>query len=310
MNTRPIISFDYALKRLLRQKANHDILEGFLSELLKRQIKIKNILDSESNQEKADDKQTRVDLLVKDATGALMIIELQYQHEIDYLLRMLFGVSKTIVDHMSQGQSYGKVKKVYSINIIYFTLGEGDDYIYHGQTEFKGIHTQQLLQLTPKQRERFRKDAPRDLYPEYYILEVKHFDDVARNTLDEWIYYLKNNTIKDDFKAQGMDKVRARLDYYNLTLEERKRYDKDIDRKLGWDSAIETARIDGEEIGIKKGEEIGMKKGRAEGEEIGREKALEAIILENHRAGLSMELIQSFTRVSMEKIIEIIEQNE
>ena len=305
MNTRPIISFDYALKRLLRQKANHDILEGFLSELLKRQIKIKNILDSESNQESADAKQNRVDLLVKDATGELMIIEVQYQHEIDYLLRMLFGVSKTIVDHISQGQPYEKVKKVYSVNIIYFTLGEGDDYIYHGQTEFRGIHTQQLLQLTSKQREHFKKDALHDLYPEYYILEVKHFDDVARNTLDEWIYYLKNSTIKDDFKAQGMDKVRKILAYDQLSTKEQKRYDKDVDRKLGWDSAIKTAKIDGRAEGWAEG----RAEGRAEGEEIGRKKALEALILENHRAGLSVEQIQSFTHVSMEEIIKILKQN-
>ena len=305
MSARTIVSFDYALKRLLRHKTNHEILEGFLSELLKRQIKIKSLLDSESNQETADSKQNRVDLLVEDQNGELMIIEVQYQHEIDYLLRMLFGVSKTIVEHMSKGQPYGKVKKVYSVNIIYFSLGEGDDYIYHGQTDFKGIHTQHLLQLSPKQRERFNKYAPRDLYPEYYILEVKHFDDIARNTLDEWIYYLKNSTIKDDFKAQGMDKVRKLLAYDQLSTKEQKRYDQDIDRKLGLDSAIETARIEGEDIG--------MKKGRAEGEEIGikkgEEKSMKITILESHRIGLSMEQIQSITHVSIEKILEIIEQN-
>ena len=292
MTTRTIISFDYALKRLLRHKANHEILEGFLSELLKRQIKINSILDSESNQESADDKQNRVDMLVENETGELMIIEVQYQHEIDYLLRMLFGVSKTIVDHMSKGQPYEKVKKIYSINIIYFTLGEGDDYIYHGQTDFKGIHTQHLLQLSPKQREHFKKDTPCDLYPEYYILEVKHFDDVARNTLDEWIYYLKNSTIKDDFKAQGMDKIRVLLAYDHLSPEEKKLYDKDIDRKLGLDSAIETAKIEG----------------RAEGEEIGREKVLESIILDSNRLGLSIEQIKSITHVSTEKIIKILKR--
>ena len=309
MSTRTIISFDYALKRLLRHKANHEILEGFLSELLKRQIKIKNILDSESNQETADDKQNRVDLLVKDETGELMIIEVQYQHEIDYLLRMLFGVSKTIVDHMSKGQPYEKVKKIYSINIIYFTLGEGDDYIYHGQTDFKGIHTQHLLQLSPKQREHFKKEAPRDLYPEYYILEVKHFNDVAKDTLDEWIYYLKNSTIKDDFKAQGMDKVRAILAYDQFSLEEQKRYDKDIDRKLGLDSMIKTAKMEGEDIGIKKGEEIGMKKGEEIGMKKGQEEVLKSHIIECNRIGLSLEQIQSITHVSIEKIIEILKQN-
>jgi len=34
--SRHLISFDWALKRLLCSKANFDILEGFLSELLKQ----------------------------------------------------------------------------------------------------------------------------------------------------------------------------------------------------------------------------------------------------------------------------------
>jgi hypothetical protein len=40
MPIRKLITFDWALKRLLRSKANFDILEGFFSELLKEDIKI------------------------------------------------------------------------------------------------------------------------------------------------------------------------------------------------------------------------------------------------------------------------------
>lgn len=50
------IRFDYAIKRLLRQKDNFSILEGFLSELLYEDIKIQEILESESNQIDAEDK--------------------------------------------------------------------------------------------------------------------------------------------------------------------------------------------------------------------------------------------------------------
>lgn len=50
-----LIRFDWAIKKLLRNKANFDILEGFLSELLGDNIKIRQILDSESNKETEDD---------------------------------------------------------------------------------------------------------------------------------------------------------------------------------------------------------------------------------------------------------------
>ncbi|WYD79654.1 MAG: hypothetical protein V8K32_10085 [Candidatus Electrothrix gigas] len=48
MPTRKLISFDWAMKKLLRSKANFDILEGFLSELLKEDIHILEILESEN----------------------------------------------------------------------------------------------------------------------------------------------------------------------------------------------------------------------------------------------------------------------
>ncbi|MDR2706634.1 MAG: hypothetical protein LBC02_12715, partial [Planctomycetaceae bacterium] len=61
---RVLISFDYALKRLLRNKSNYDVLEGFLSVLLKTDVKVKSIGESESNKEHEKDKYNKVDILV------------------------------------------------------------------------------------------------------------------------------------------------------------------------------------------------------------------------------------------------------
>jgi len=64
MQNRKLISFDWAIKRILRSKANFEILEGFLSELLFEDITILEILESESNQEQKDDKFNRLDIKV------------------------------------------------------------------------------------------------------------------------------------------------------------------------------------------------------------------------------------------------------
>ena len=48
------IRFDWAVKRLLRQKANFDVLEGFLTVLLGEEVKIIELLESESNQQSVD----------------------------------------------------------------------------------------------------------------------------------------------------------------------------------------------------------------------------------------------------------------
>ncbi|GHS86048.1 hypothetical protein FACS1894201_06500 [Bacteroidia bacterium] len=247
---RRILSFDYALKRLLRQETNYDILEGFLSELLGRHIKVKNIKEGESLQDNIDDKQTRVDILAEDADGELIIIEVQYQHEIDYLLRVLYGASKHLVKHIHKGNPYSSIKKVYSISILYFPqLHHDNEYIYHGKTDFRGMHTNQILTLTSKQQRAFSKIEAGDLYPEYYLLDVTNFNDVAANTLDEWIYYLKNNKVEDNFTALGLDKVREILDYDSLSPAEQCSYDKAIDIKLGWESAINTAKDEGRDEG-------------------------------------------------------------
>ena len=265
MVTRNMITFDWAMKRLLRQKANFEVLEGFLSELLRRKIIIKNIGESEGNKTDKDDKYNRVDILVEADDQELVIIELQFDSESDYFQRMIYGVSKSVTEYMSEGDPYSKVRKVYSVNIVYFDLGQGDDYVYHGITHFRGLHTNNELELTATQHQLYGKTVPGELYPEYYIIKVRGFNDVAKDTLDEWIYYLKNNTIRDDFTAQGLDRAREVLAYDNLSDSEKKQYWHNVEARRIKDSEISTAFLDGESKGLQKGKVIGLKKGEAIG---------------------------------------------
>ena len=119
------IRFDWAMKRLLRDKANFKVLEGLLTTLLNEKITIKNLLESESNQEEEYDKYNRVDLLAENSKGNLILIEVQNNNEYAYFQRMLFGTSKLVTEYINRGEGYDKVRKIYSINIVYFTLGHG-----------------------------------------------------------------------------------------------------------------------------------------------------------------------------------------
>jgi predicted transposase/invertase (TIGR01784 family) len=125
-----LIRFDWAMKKLLRHKANFDILEGFLSELLSEEVRIKLILESEGNKEDGDDKFNGVDILVENHKGELVIIEVQNTLEYDYFHRMLFGASKAITEHIKETEAYANVKKIISVTIAYFDLGQGKDYVY------------------------------------------------------------------------------------------------------------------------------------------------------------------------------------
>ena len=134
------IRFDWAMKRLLRDKANYVVLEGFLSTLLNNDIRIHRFLESESDPSDASDGFNRLDMLVEDQRGELVIIEIQNTRELDYFHRMLYGTSKAIVEYIKLGDVYGNIRKLYSINIVYFDLGQGTDYVYHGKTHFYGLH--------------------------------------------------------------------------------------------------------------------------------------------------------------------------
>lgn len=223
------VRFDWAIKRLLRQKANFGILEGFLSELLKEDIEIIEILESESNKETEEDKFNRVDVLVKDKKGELIIIEVQNSYALDYFMRILFGISKAVIEYMKEGHTYSKVKKVISVNIVYFDLGHGNDYIYRGTTNFRGIHENDTLELTPAQKKLFKKEKVEDVYPEIYLIKVNKFDDKAKNTLDEWIYFLKNSEIKQDFSAKGIKQADKVLKRANMSDEERREYQRFVE---------------------------------------------------------------------------------
>jgi predicted transposase/invertase (TIGR01784 family) len=277
-----LIRFDWAIKRLLRNKANFGILEGFLSELLEEDIKIESILESESNKETAGSKLNGVDLLVRNAKGELIIIEVQNDYQADYLLRMLFGTARLIVDNIDEGMAYREVKKVISIHIVYFDLGVGGDYIYYGSTSFWGKHKKDMLQLSKQEQEIFQADVVSKIYPQYYIIKVNDFDNIAKDTLDEWINFLKTQEIKEGTMAKGLKEAKEKLNYLHLTEEEKREYQRYIENWRDNEGII---------VG-------NYNKGRYEGK---MEEKIEIVknCLEN---GLGIEMISKLTGLSKEEI--------
>ena len=240
------IRFDWAIKRLLRQKTNFGILEGFLSELLNFDVKIQEILESESNKIDEKDKYNRVDILAKDDRNQLILIEVQNEKQHDYFHRMNYGQAKLITENISSGDTYDQIKKVFSINIVYFELGQGQDYIYIGKNEFRGYHYQDVLQLSEKQKQIYPSKDVSDIFTTYYILKVNNFDDNSKSTVDEWIYFLKNNEIKDEFRAKGLQEAKEKLRIDNLSGPEKEEYDLYIKDQRNKSGEIKTAFIDGQ----------------------------------------------------------------
>ena len=253
------IRFDWAVKRMLRDKANFAVLEGLITVLTGEVVKIEELLESEGNQENANDKFNRVDIKAKNSKGDIIIVEVQLTRQLYFLQRMLYGVSKAITEHIEIGNMYDKVKKVYSINILYFDLGKGSDYLYHGKTVFTGVHTNDLLEVNIKEAEELRMCVPQDIFPEYYIIRVNEFNSVATTPIEEWLDYLKNNRIKDDTSTPGLREARQKLLYMTMSDKERQAYDKHMDDIMVQNDVLDTAKMEGREEG--------RAEGRAEGEQ-------------------------------------------
>lgn len=280
------IRFDWAMKRLLRNKANYAVLEGLLTTLLEEKVTIHKLLESESNQEDEFDKYNRVDMLAENSKGELVLIEVQNNNEYAYFQRMLFGASKLVTEYINRGEGYEKVRKVYSVNIVYFSLGHGKDFVYHGKTEFVGIHNGDILELSPFQKQTFKVDKVSQLYPEYYILKVNDFNRVAKTPLEEWIYYLNTGNVPENATAPGLETVKEQLKLNRMSREELKAYYKHLDNIVILRDNIMTERAEG----------------RAEGLAEGRAEEKVAIARNLKALGMTAEQIAQATGLTKEKV--------
>ena len=292
------IRFDWAMKRLLRDKANFGVLEGFLTTLLNEEIKINKLLESESNQEDEFDKQNRVDLLAENDKGELFLIEVQNNSEYAYFQRMLFGTSKLVTEYINRGTGYGLIRKIYSINIVYFNLGNGTDVVYHGKTEFRGIHNGELLNLSPFQKQKFNVDAVSDLYPEYYILKVNDFNKWSKVPLEQWIYFLNTGNIPADATAPGLGEAREKLQLVRMSKAELNAYYHHLDNVVILRDNIVTARGEGH----LEGHAEGLEEGRAEGINIGAVQTKTDIAKQMKRDGVPVPTIIKYTGLTEEEI--------
>jgi conserved hypothetical protein (putative transposase or invertase) len=284
------VRFDWAIKRLLRQKANFDVLEGFLTVFLGEKVTILEILESESNQLSAEDKFNRVDIKARNSKDEIIIIEIQNTRELYYLERILYGVAKAITEHISLGETYYKVKKIYSISVLYFDIGKGNDYLYYGQNHFVGVHTGDHLQVNVKERDAIVSRMPAEIFPEYVLIRVNEFDKVAVTPLEEWMKYLKDGTIRPDTTAPGLSEAREKLKYFSMPPKERMAYDEHLSAVMIQNDVLDSAKLEGKI------------EGRAEGRAEGRDEERFSIARNMKQLGIPVDVIVKSTGLTSGEI--------
>ncbi len=227
MTDHPLISFDYAIKYLLKDKGDYEIVEGFISALLKsygyKDVKIISLLDTESNKENKKGKRSLADLVVEDDEHNKYIVEIERQYKDSFIHKACFNTSRLIVDHLGEQMDYMKIVKVFHISLLYFPVGKGA--IHHGQTVIREMETKEKLtvHITDPKTKEIICDAT-DILPEYFFISVPLFNDRLEKEMDDWLYVLKYDDIPETYHSPYMQRVADKLSILKMTPDERNTY--------------------------------------------------------------------------------------
>ncbi|WP_375319441.1 Rpn family recombination-promoting nuclease/putative transposase [Candidatus Tisiphia endosymbiont of Oplodontha viridula] len=297
MSDKTLVSLDYAIKYLLKNKGDYEIVEGFISAILQDAgypaVKVTNLLDGESNKESEELKQSVADVIVEDQQGHKYIVEIDSYYAGYFLHKACFNTSRLIVDTIRASQDYTSIKKIFHINLIYFAYANMKSPIYHGQTIFKEIEHESSRKLRSIDKYNKLVDV-HNLFPEYFIISVPIFNDVIKNEMDEWLYLAKYSEVRDDFKSPYMRKVAERLNLLKMTTKERIAYNKYVNESLKQRDYLLSAE--------EKGREEGIEKGREEGFEKGEEKKAIAMAKKMLAKRKPIDEIIEFTELTLEEI--------
>lgn len=226
MSNKPLMSFDYAIKYLLKDKGDYEIVEGFISALLKSsgygEVKIIALLDTESNKENQLGKRSLADLIVEDVDHNKYIIEIERNIKHTFMHKACFNTSRLIVDHLAQTIDYDKIIKVFHISLLYFPVGTGA--MYHGKTTIEEIETEEPLHYKIMHQETGKVLDIVDIFPEYFFISIPQFDDRLEKEIDDWLYVMKHDDVPATFHSPYMKKVAEKLSLLKMTPAEQNDY--------------------------------------------------------------------------------------
>ena len=252
---KPLISFDFAIKYLLKNKGDYDIIEGFISALFASQgyppIKINALLDTESNKEGLEMKKSIADLVVEDGEGNKYIVEIERAYTPNFMHKACFNSSRLVVDGIYGNQDYTTIKKIFHISLLYFSTKEMQKPVYHGKTIVHEVDTKHPVDVSIANEGLIIFNTP-NVFPEYFFISVPMFDDVINSEIDEWLYVMKHSEIKQGFKSPYMAKVAERLSVIKMSSEERNEYIYYQKQSVHSQDILNAARAEGEAKGIKK----------------------------------------------------------
>ncbi|AAS14032.1 conserved hypothetical protein [Wolbachia endosymbiont of Drosophila melanogaster] len=287
---------DVSFKRIFGTEKNRDILIHFLNDILgftgKNEIKDIEFLSTIQDLDIAAKKQSIVDVLCRDSTGAQYICEMQVAKTKGFEKRAQYYAAKAYSRQADKGDQYHNLKEIIFIAIA-------DCVLFPNKSEYKSKHTI-----------RDEDTNEHDLKDFYFIfIELPKFpknkEDQLENIVEKWVYFFRyaDETSEEELeKIIGSDviikKAYEELNRFNWSEKEFIAYGQEIKRILD-EQAVLAQKLDD-------ATEKGREEGKEEGIQIGHEKGRKAEKIEvaknSLKAGVSIDVIAQITGLSIDEI--------
>jgi len=279
---------DLAFKKIFGNEKHKNILISFLNAVLDfkgdREIVDVKLVNPYQVPKIPELKETILDIKAKNKNGESFIVEMQKKDIGDFAKRSLYYTSKAYVSQLDKGNDYSKLKKVYFIGILNFNIFENKNYISRHLIINQETNLQDL------------KDF------EFTFIELPKFNkslNELNTILDKWIYFIKNaenlEMIPKEFKS--LKEFKEAFEIATQTAwnkEELEVYEYIALKEADEINALRTAEMKG----IKKGEKRGEKKAKIE------------IVKNSLKEGLDIDIISKLTKLTIEEIKKIKDENE
>ena len=243
---------DYFIRYFFGLKGDEDLLLSFINAVMIDSnfatfVSVE-IINPFNLSEKANNKESIVDLKAVTEDGTIVIIEIQTYSTKNFFERTLYYWSKNYSSTLKKGEDYPELKPVISINLI-------DDILFD-KTD-KRMHTCYLLKEKNSNKILTDHIQLHGYCPPLAYVEIPKFDENAdiKKELKNWILFLKSN--KEEDKSQLLkedtifEKAMKKYNYFTDNKDLLNEYDKREAYLFYQASLMRGSRKDGFEEGIK-----------------------------------------------------------
>jgi len=290
---------DIAFKKIFGDENHKEVLISFLNAVLDfqgEQTIVEVELTNPYQVPKIEAlKETILDIKVTNQKQEHFIVEMQKKDLGDFAKRSLYYTSKAYVNQLDAGKNYHKLKKVYFIGLLNFTMFEGQSCISRHLILNQETNTQDLDDF------------------EFCFIELQKFSKPLgqlSTLLDKWIYFIKNASslemVPKEFTGNSaLEQAFDSAQMYNWNREEMDVYDymhlKAWDEINAIDTAVKKAEKRAKQEGLEQGLELGIEQEQRLSK---KQRAQDKIEIAKNAIsqGLEIQTIAAITGLSIEEI--------